>query len=105
MGFRVPPGAFQPPPKVTSAVVSLRPHSADRLPPVERRALDGITRAAFSHRRKTIANSLRYAGVVAGAPEPLLEAAGIAPSRRAEEVSLEEFERLALVYASSLTQS
>ena len=88
--FEVPPQAFVPPPKVTSAVVHLEPRP-DPLPcPVE--ALERVTRAAFGQRRKMLRQSLRSLG---RDPGPLLEAAGLQGTARAEEVSVEGFVRLA----------
>jgi 16S rRNA (adenine1518-N6/adenine1519-N6)-dimethyltransferase len=96
--FKVPPGAFQPRPKVTSALVALRPRADESEPATDLSALDRVTRAAFAHRRKTIANSMRLASLLEGSPEPLLERAGIAATRRAEEVSVQEYRRLARHY-------
>jgi 16S rRNA (adenine1518-N6/adenine1519-N6)-dimethyltransferase len=85
----LPPGAFTPPPKVWSAVVALTPHA--RQPPPELLvAMERVTAAAFGQRRKMLRGSLRGLG-----GEALLERAGIAPQRRAETLSVAEFERLA----------
>lgn len=55
--FRLPPGAFRPPPKVHSAVVRLRFHPPD--PPVDDEAFfEEVVQAAFTRRRKTLANAL-----------------------------------------------
>jgi 16S rRNA (adenine1518-N6/adenine1519-N6)-dimethyltransferase len=94
--FVVPPGAFSPPPRVDSAVLHLRPH---REPPVhiaDRARFAAVVRAAFSQRRKSLANALA-AGLGLGAERArqLIEAAGIEPGRRAETLSLAEFARLA----------
>jgi len=53
----IPPGAFSPPPKVHSAVVTLTPHK--RRPPCDIRALEATVREGFRHRRKTIANNFK----------------------------------------------
>jgi 16S rRNA (adenine1518-N6/adenine1519-N6)-dimethyltransferase len=84
--FRVPPRAFQPPPRVASAVVRLRLRPA---PDHLQRALE-LTAEAFSHRRKKLSNALAR---VMGAAE--LEVAGIDPSVRPQELTLEEWLRLA----------
>jgi 16S rRNA (adenine1518-N6/adenine1519-N6)-dimethyltransferase len=87
--FAVPPGAFQPPPKVDSAVVRLTPHVT---PPVEVRdpaAFARVVQAAFSQRRKTLRNSLK--GLVSA---EAMVALGIDPIRRAETLSLAEFAAL-----------
>ena len=89
--FDLPPAAFTPPPKVSSSVVRLTPR-ADRPPPELRHALTAVTRAAFGQRRKMLRQSLKALG---GDPLALLAATGIEPTRRAEELTLEEFRRLA----------
>ncbi len=88
--FDVAPAAFTPPPKVTSAVVELVPR-AEPLP-CDRRALSAVTLAAFGQRRKMLRQSLRALGVD---PAALLEAAGLEPTRRAEEVDVAGFVALA----------
>jgi 16S rRNA (adenine1518-N6/adenine1519-N6)-dimethyltransferase len=88
--FDVHPSAFVPPPKVTSSVVELVPR-ADVLP-CDRALLERVSAAAFGQRRKMLRQSLRSLGVEA---LPLLEAAGIKPTRRAEEIPIEGFVALA----------
>jgi 16S rRNA (adenine1518-N6/adenine1519-N6)-dimethyltransferase len=85
--FDVPPSAFVPAPKVTSSVVSLVPHDAP-LAPAEKATLERVTAAAFGQRRKMLRSSLKRLGVPV---EPLLAAAGVAPTARAEELSVAEF--------------
>ncbi len=89
--FDVPPRAFVPPPKVTSSVVSLIPRR-EPLALAEKPVLERVTAAAFGQRRKMLRASLKALGV---APEPLLSAAGIDPTARAEELSVFEFCALA----------
>ena len=84
--FDVPPQAFVPPPKVTSAVVLIEPNPAPI--PVSARALERVTRAAFGQRRKMLRQSLKGLGVE---PAVLLDAAGIEGTRRAEEVPVAGF--------------
>ncbi len=96
LAFSVPPGAFSPPPQVDSAVLHLVPY---RTPPVsvaDPARFAAVVHAAFSQRRKSLANALA-AGLGLGTPRArqLLEAAGIDPGRRAETLSLAEFARLA----------
>jgi 16S rRNA (adenine1518-N6/adenine1519-N6)-dimethyltransferase len=89
--FDLPPRAFVPAPKVTSSVVSLVPRAAP-LAPADKATLERVTAAAFGQRRKMLRSSLK----TLGAPvEPLLAAAGIAPTARAEELSVVEFCALA----------
>ncbi len=90
--FDVPPRAFVPPPKVTSSVVELiplaEPAAAARIEDLER-----VTQAAFGQRRKMLRQSLRTLGVEE--VEVLLAAADIAPTARAEELSVAQFAALA----------
>lgn len=81
--------AFTPPPKVMSAVVHIEPSEAP--PGVALAKLEALTAAAFGQRRKMLRQSLR------GVPGALaaLEAEGIDPTRRAETVSVPEFQALA----------
>jgi 16S rRNA (adenine1518-N6/adenine1519-N6)-dimethyltransferase len=92
--FDLPARAFVPPPKVTSSVVSLRPRPAP-IAAAPKAALERVTAAAFGQRRKMLRASLKTLGV---SPEPLLAAAGIAPTARAEELSVAEFCALARVF-------
>jgi 16S rRNA (adenine1518-N6/adenine1519-N6)-dimethyltransferase len=89
--FDIAPGAFTPPPKVTSSVARLVPRAAP-LAPAEKATLERVTAAAFGQRRKMLRSSLRSLGVPV---EPLLSAAGVAPTARAEELSVAAFCALA----------
>ena len=93
--FDVRPSAFVPPPKVTSTVVRIVPRAAP-LAPCARADLERVTAAAFGQRRKMLRQSLKLLGVPT---YELLRAAGIAPERRAEELSVEEFCALARAIA------
>jgi 16S rRNA (adenine1518-N6/adenine1519-N6)-dimethyltransferase len=57
--FDVPPGAFKPAPKVTSAIVRLRPHRHTKVQAVDTVLLREVVRTAFSQRRKTLRNCLK----------------------------------------------
>ena len=97
MLFEVPPEAFQPAPKVESAVLrlSIREHPAVEVADAER--FFALVRAAFAQRRKTIANNLKAARLALGLEDRIdtaLERASIQPMRRAETLSIEEFARL-----------
>jgi len=93
--FDIGPQAFTPPPKVTSAVVHLTPN----LEPLacDLSALAKITAAAFGQRRKMLRASLKSLGVPS---EPLLEAAALNPTSRAEEIDVAGFVRLANALSS-----
>jgi 16S rRNA (adenine1518-N6/adenine1519-N6)-dimethyltransferase len=87
--FSVAPGAFSPPPRVTSAVVRLTPY---RSPPVQVDNLQTLARLvnqAFSRRRKTLRNALRE---LISAKQ--LAQLGIAPTLRPENLRLEDFARI-----------
>jgi 16S rRNA (adenine1518-N6/adenine1519-N6)-dimethyltransferase len=86
--LRIPPAAFVPPPKVWSAVVVLTPFAAK--PEAALFAtMERLTAAAFGQRRKMLRGALRGLG-----GEALLARAGIAPERRAETLTVAEFDRL-----------
>ncbi len=89
--FDIPPAAFTPPPKVTSSVVQITP-----LPePVENcspNALQKVTAAAFGQRRKMLRKALKS---ITKDPEALLSMAGLDGTRRAEELDVHDFCRLA----------
>jgi 16S rRNA (adenine1518-N6/adenine1519-N6)-dimethyltransferase len=95
--LKVPPEAFTPPPKVSSAVVELVPHKAPS-PDCSPRALARVTAAAFGQRRKMLRASLKQ---LLPEPERLLEAVGIAGNLRAEDLSVKDFARMALVFERS----
>jgi len=89
--FDIPPRAFVPAPKVTSTVVRLVPRAAP-LGGCRFADLERVVAAAFGKRRKMLRQSLKS---IWPAPEPRLLATGIAPTARAEELSIEQFCALA----------
>ncbi|MBC8944142.1 MULTISPECIES: 16S rRNA (adenine(1518)-N(6)/adenine(1519)-N(6))-dimethyltransferase RsmA [Xenorhabdus] len=88
--LEVPPTAFTPAPKVDSAIVRLIPHKLIPYPVQDIRKLARITTQAFNQRRKTIRNSLSDLFSV----EQLSEL-GIDPSTRAENISVEQYCKMA----------
>jgi 16S rRNA (adenine1518-N6/adenine1519-N6)-dimethyltransferase len=82
--------AFTPPPKVASTVVKIIPRP-EPLAPARMATLEKVTAAAFGQRRKMLRSSLKALGNA----EALLEAAGLEPTRRAEEIPVEGFCALA----------
>lgn len=92
----IPARAFTPPPKIDSAVVHLTPRK-DRPADVRFEDMEKVTAAAFGQRRKMLRAALKPLG-----GERILEKAGIDSSRRAEELSLAEFEALARALRSGL---
>jgi len=89
--FDVPPRAFTPPPKVTSSIAQITPRQKPAFP-ARQQDLERITAAAFNQRRKMLRQSLR--GVFSDA-EQVLTILGIAPTARAEELTVEQFCMLA----------
>jgi 16S rRNA (adenine1518-N6/adenine1519-N6)-dimethyltransferase len=96
LAFQVPPSAFRPPPQVDSAVLHLRMRATPPVPIADPARFRAVVRAAFSQRRKSLANSLAAGlGLSADRARAAALAAGIDPGRRAETLSLAEFARLA----------
>jgi len=96
--FDVPRGAFNPPPKVTSAIVRMVPRSAAELPQIDFGCFGRVVAAAFNQRRKILRNAL---GDVAS--EEAFRAAGVDPLARAETLAVDDFVRLARAVASAAT--
>ncbi len=91
IAISLPPGAFTPPPKVSSAVVHLTALPAPRYE-ADAKTLEYVVAKAFNQRRKMLRAALK--GVHPDI-EDLLTSAGISPTERAEQVSLEQFCALA----------
>jgi 16S rRNA (adenine1518-N6/adenine1519-N6)-dimethyltransferase len=91
--FEVPGRAFTPQPKVDSAVVRLEPRSDTESLPVS--AVEEVTAAAFGQRRKMLRSSLRR---LWPDPAPVLDALGITPTLRAEDLPLADFLALAKLH-------
>ena len=95
----VPPDAFQPPPKVDSAIVRMIPYAPHELPAVDERVLGEVVTAAFSQRRKMLRNTL-----AAFRDRIDFEALGFDLQRRAEDVPVAEYVKVAQILASSAQQ-
>lgn len=91
IAMSLPPGAFTPPPKVSSAVVHLTALPEPRFE-ADAAVLSRVVAAAFNQRRKMLRAALKG---TAPDIEDRLIAAGIKPTERAEQVSLEQFCALA----------
>jgi 16S rRNA (adenine1518-N6/adenine1519-N6)-dimethyltransferase len=89
--LRFPPGAFDPPPKVRSAVLRARFRETPRAEVPDPAAFEALVRHAFARRRRTLENNLRdrYPDL-----KERLAGVGLAGTRRAETLSVEEFARL-----------
>lgn len=88
--FDVPPGAFNPPPKVMSSVVRMIPKAKEEVPSVDFELFSSVVANAFSQRRKTIRNAL---SALLSAEE--IAACDVDPGTRAEALPLDAFVRLA----------
>jgi len=88
--FNVGSGAFNPAPKVDSAIVRLVPHETLPYPAKDHRQLERVVREAFNQRRKTLRNTLK--GLLSA---DAIEAAGVDGSLRPEQLDLAAFVRLA----------
>jgi 16S rRNA (adenine1518-N6/adenine1519-N6)-dimethyltransferase len=98
--FDVHPSNFVPPPKVMSSVVELIPRAAPL--PCQSRLLERVTAAAFGQRRRMLRQSLK---TLTSDPLPLLAAARIEPTARAEEIPMEGFVALARAFeAAKMTE-
>ena len=87
--FDVPPAAFRPPPKVDSAVVRLVPRDPETIGIDDRELFARVVRDAFGQRRKTLRNALSQVCDAA-----MIEAAGVRPDARAEQLPVADFVRL-----------
>ncbi len=93
--FDVNPSAFVPSPKVTSSLVRVLPRATPL--DCDRKLLENVTQAAFGQRRKMLRQNLRSLGADLPA---LLTAAGVSPTARAEDISIEGFVSLARALAA-----
>lgn len=89
--INLPAKAFVPPPKVASSVIGVTPH-AEPLAKADKKTLERVLAAAFGQRRKMLRTSLKS---FIPNPLPILEAAAIDETARAEEIDVEGFCRLA----------
>ncbi len=92
IALRVPAGAFHPPPKVESVVVSLERRETPRATIDE--AFERVVRASFQARRKTLRNGLKQAGYGTAAIDAAYEACGLEARTRGERLSPEAFDQL-----------
>ena len=89
--FQVGRGSFLPPPNVDSAVLRLRVRSAPPVQVPDERKFFALVKAAFGQRRKTVLNSVSaLMGLPKSTVEEACRAAGIPPTARAEQLTLEQ---------------
>jgi len=94
--FRVPPGAFRPPPKVDSAVVRLVPRPLAELAPVDEKLFGQVVTRAFGARRKTLRNALSSL-----IDEPGLRTLGIDAGLRPENLAPDDYIRITIAIGGS----
>ena len=94
IAMKVPAAAFTPAPKVESAVIHYEP-AEPALPNVAFKDIERVVAQAFSQRRKMLRASLK--GLEVPALE-LIEAAGLEPTKRAENITVFEYTKLAQLY-------
>jgi 16S rRNA (adenine1518-N6/adenine1519-N6)-dimethyltransferase len=92
--FELPPGVFSPPPKISSAIVTLTPRVQKRTP-LRKHTLEQVMAKAFGQRRKMLRSALKGMAVPA---DHWLEEAGIDGTRRAEQLDIDQLCHLAQVY-------
>ena len=95
--FDVNRNAFTPAPKVTSSIVHLLPRAVCE-PACDLHALERVTAAGFGQRRKMLRSSLKS---IFNQPEEVLVSLGLNPQKRAEELDIADFARLAQVLQSA----
>jgi 16S rRNA (adenine1518-N6/adenine1519-N6)-dimethyltransferase len=98
--FHVRPGSFHPAPAVTSSVVALTPRPAPRAPVRDAALFEAVVKQAFATRRKMLRGALA-AQFDDAALAAAFAATGIAGTERAEELSVEDFGRLANALADA----
>jgi 16S rRNA (adenine1518-N6/adenine1519-N6)-dimethyltransferase len=90
--FRVPPGAFQPPPKVESAVIRIVARDAPLVSSAEEAPFRKLVQGAFGLRRKQMRKVVRtLTGLGAPEADAVLEASGVEPGVRPETLAPERF--------------
>jgi 16S rRNA (adenine1518-N6/adenine1519-N6)-dimethyltransferase len=102
--FDVKPGSFHPAPAVVSSVLSLVPRAAPLAPVRVPELFDEVVKQAFATRRKMLRRALA-GGFGEGVAAAALAASGIAGTKRAEELSVADFGRLADAFADAGAQA
>lgn len=90
----VKPGAFTPPPKVDSIVLSFKPLANPRVEAVDETLFKRVVKGAFTQRRKTLRNSLLASGFESADIDSVLQQAQVNPGCRGETLSLQNFSDL-----------
>ncbi len=104
--LRIPAGAFYPPPQVDSVSLRVDLYPQPLIPADLLNDFFRLAKAGFAQKRKTLRNSLSAGLAIPPAQAAaLLEAAGIDPQRRAETLSLAEWERLSRLWAQQRAEA
>ncbi len=99
IAYRIPAGAFYPPPNVNSAVLRITLFPSPLIPPAHLDLFFQLIRAGFSQKRKTLRNALSGGlRLPPSSVETLLKDTHIDPMRRAETLSLPEWRQLTALY-------
>ena len=93
--FTVPPGAFNPPPKVDSMIVRLIPYETPQYEIKDQKVLQALVNQAFSQRRKTLRNALKKY-----LTDDQIRSVNIEPGARPETISVQGFVNLANLLAT-----
>ncbi|MGD2252100.1 MAG: 16S rRNA (adenine(1518)-N(6)/adenine(1519)-N(6))-dimethyltransferase RsmA [Anaerolineales bacterium] len=100
---RIPAGSFYPVPSVDSSVLRVDLHERPLVPADQIGDVFYLARAGFGQKRKQLCNALaKGLGVAKAAVESWLETAKISPQRRAQELTIEEWRRLARVFQAEI---
>ena len=96
LDIEVPRQFFTPPPKVDSQVVVLNTRTEPLVAPEDQKDFFRVVKAGFSAKRKKLRSSLSGGlGISKANAEQLLNNAGISPDARAEDLAIEDWQRLA----------
>ena len=98
----VPKGAFNPPPKVTSAVFRLTPYKDKPIQARDEKLFAIVVREAFNHRRKTLRAIFKKSGILPSLDESDFASVNIDSNARPETLDVTDFVRLSdLIHATS----
>ena len=99
IAFKVPKGAFSPPPKVESAVLQIEVLPDPHVPIVKKQQLEELLSVAFCHPRKTIKNCLQ-SGYSKDLVEKVFSITGIDPQKRPAHITREEISNMLDVFSA-----
>jgi len=104
LAFRIPAGCFYPPPKIDSAVLSIDLFPEPLIPKDQIETFFRLVKAGFSQKRKTLRNALRGGlDISTEDVDTLLSEGQIDPRRRAETLTLAEWQRLTEIFTQAFS--